>query len=477
MFRDRPSPRPALRATAARRRGIVNLPVLTLLTVLGLAAGIPVATADATPSLSSLSSSPDQGNHAMGSTVRVHQLSSGTLPGSVTASTAPVGAPGMDVSSWQGTVDWGASAANGAKFAYVKATEGTGYTNNYFGSQYNGSYDAGLLRGAYHFARPDLSDGKTQANFFADNGGGWSPDGRTLPPLLDIEYDPYGSICYGLSQAAMSQWILDFANTMQARTGRPPAIYTTTDWWSQCTGNSSGSGSEPLFIANYSSSAGPMPASWSNYTLWQYADSGAFPGDQDVFNGSLDQLSRFAAGSAFTDVGPDNGFYSQISWMASTGLSTGYPDGTYRPLNSVNRDAMAAFLYRYAGSPAYTPPATSPFTDVATTDPFYKEICWLASTRIATGYPDGTFQPGQPVNRDAMAAFLYRFQGSPAYSPPATPQFTDVGLTDQFYKEISWLASTGISTGYPDGTYRPLDPVHRDAMAAFLYRFRITFHG
>jgi lysozyme len=425
------------------------------------------------------SSSTNQGDHAMGSTIRSHQTSPSASSGTVAPLTAPSGVPGMDVSGWQGNVDWNTAAADGARFAYVKATEGTGFTNSYFAGQYNGSYNAGLIRGAYHFARPDLSTGKVQANFFVSNGGGWSPDGRTLPPLLDIEYNPYGNVCYGLSQPAMVQWIADFSNTVLGRTGRLPAIYTTTDWWTQCTGNNAGFGNQPLFIASYSSWAGPMPASWGFYSLWQYSDTGTFPGDQDVFNGSYSQLANFATGPgpAFTDVGTDYPFYAQINWMAATGISTGYPDGSYRPLNTVNRDAMAAFLYRFAGSPAYAPPSVSPFTDVAPTDPFYKEICWLASTKITTGYPNGSFMPGQPVNRDAMAAFLYRFEGSPAYTPPSASPFTDIGPTDAFYKEISWLASTGVSTGYPDGTYRPLDAVHRDAMAAFLYRLRNTFPG
>ncbi len=69
---------------------------------------------------------------------------------------------------------------------------------------------------------------------------------------------------------------------------------------------------------------------------------------------------------------------------------------------------MAAFLYRYAGSPTFTPPARSPFTDIGPGDQFYKEETWLAAQRITTGWPDGRFQPTQPITCDAMAAFLYR---------------------------------------------------------------------
>ncbi len=202
----------------------------------------------------------------------------------------------MDVSSFQGNVDWPTAASNGGRFVYIKASEATGYLNPYFGQQYDGSAAAGLMRGAYHFALPDQSSGAVQANYFVDNGGGWSADGTTLPPMLDIEYNPYGATCYGLSAAAMSAWIADFSNTVHARTDRFPTIYSTRDWWNTCTGSNPGfAGTNPLFVANYSTSPGLLPAGWGFDSIWQYSDTGIFPGDQDVFNGSMTQLRRFAA--------------------------------------------------------------------------------------------------------------------------------------------------------------------------------------
>ncbi|MHA7274476.1 CAP domain-containing protein [Arthrobacter sp. TMT4-20] len=186
--------------------------------------------------------------------------------------------------------------------------------------------------------------------------------------------------------------------------------------------------------------------------------------------------------SPFADVSTKQLFYKEMSWLASQGISTGWkePNGTstYRALVPVNRDAMAAFLYRAAGSPAYTPPKQSPFADVSTKQLFYKEMSWLSAQNISTGWKERngtrTYRPLQPVNRDAMAAFLYRAAGSPAYTPPKQSPFADVSTNQLFYKEMSWLSAQNISTGWkePNGTstYRALQPVNRDAMAAFLYR-------
>ncbi len=85
----------------------------------------------------------------------------------------------------------------------MQATEGTTYIDPRFSSHYTGATSAGLIRGGYHFAHPDSSSGATQATFFLAHGGGWSNDGKTLPGMLDIEYNPNGATCYGLSTSAM----------------------------------------------------------------------------------------------------------------------------------------------------------------------------------------------------------------------------------------------------------------------------------
>lgn len=183
----------------------------------------------------------------------------------------------------------------------------------------------------------------------------------------------------------------------------------------------------------------------------------------------------------FVDVWPTTTFSSEIGWLADRGISTGWIDGTYRPALPVSRDVMAAFLYRLAGSPYAPPPAQSPFIDVPVNYPFYKEISWLAASGISTGWiePGGaTFRPGQSITRGEMSAFLYRFEGSPEYSPSASSPFVDVSGDTTFSREIRWLAAQGISTGWAESngcrSYRPYDSVLRDVMAAFLYRTTVA---
>ncbi|MFI0979021.1 lysozyme [Streptomyces sp. NPDC021093] len=207
---------------------------------------------------------------------------------------------GHDVSGHQKNVDWRKAKKKGATFVYVKATESHTYRNPYFAQQYNGSRQVGIKRGAYHFALPHQSSGRTQAAYFVRNGGGWRADGRTLPPAVDLENNPYKKTnkrnkCYGLKPGQMVSWIRSFSDEVRRRTGRRPVIYTTTLWWNQCTGKSRAfGGNHALWLARYNSSPGALPAGWSYWTFWQFNNGrGALPGDQNLFNGSHGRLSAF----------------------------------------------------------------------------------------------------------------------------------------------------------------------------------------
>ena len=181
----------------------------------------------------------------------------------------------------------------------------------------------------------------------------------------------------------------------------------------------------------------------------------------------------------FTDVSSKTIFSKEIEALAAMGILQGWEmkNGTrqYRPLSNVKRDAVIAFIYRAMGSPAYTPPKKSPFTDVKTNNVFYKEIAWAYDTGIAEGWKmrNGTrqFRPLENIKRDAMAAFLMRAAGESAPNAKSKP-FSDVPMSMIFVDEIKWMKDTGISTGWThNNTYQPFSNTKRDAMAAFLYRW------
>ncbi len=107
-----------------------------------------------------------------------------------------------------------------------------------------------------------------------DHGGAWTNDGNTLPPLLDLENSPYTvDLCYGLSPVAIVSWVRDYEATLTTLVGRAPVIYTTQEWWHECTGDSTAFSASPLFLSRWAADPGPLPAGWDAFTLWQYAKS------------------------------------------------------------------------------------------------------------------------------------------------------------------------------------------------------------
>ncbi len=265
--------------------------MIGLLTVLVWAPTGGTAVAAPPPSDPPLQVQNQTDNHSMGITIETFE---GGQPGAAPPTGAVASVLGIDVSSYQGDVNWPGQWNAGKRFAYVKATEGTTYTNPFFTQQYNGSYGVGMIRGAYHFARPDQSSGASQARYFVEHGGGWSSDGKTLPGALDMEYNPYGATCFGKSPSGMVSWVRDFHDTYFTLTGRYPVIYTSTSWWNLCAGSGHGFGATvPLWVARYASSVGTLPSGWSYYTFWQYT---ATPIDQNRFNGAYDRLVALATG-------------------------------------------------------------------------------------------------------------------------------------------------------------------------------------
>ncbi|MBF4597269.1 hydrolase [Curtobacterium sp. VKM Ac-2889] len=225
---------------------------------------------------------------------------------SSSAAAASAGGPppgrvqGFDISAWQPSVNFRQASGNGARFVYVKATEGTSYVSSTYKQQYATAKQRNLYRGGYVYAQPSQASGAATANYFFAHGGQWSKDGKTLPPLLDIEYGSAAQgTCYGKSWSSMRSWIKDFNRTVVAKTGRYPAIYTTTDWWKRCTNNSNQFSKNPLFVAIYPvkdfTTPGTLGRSWSKWTFWQWASSGTLPGDQDVYRNDITYLKRFAS--------------------------------------------------------------------------------------------------------------------------------------------------------------------------------------
>ncbi|KAG0033012.1 hypothetical protein BGZ81_009569 [Podila clonocystis] len=193
--------------------------------------------------------------------------------------------PGIDVTELQGDVNWKAAGEAGKQFAYIMATRSIDYVNPFFSKQLDGAKIRRIVRGSFHYAEPNSSSGADQATYFLCNGGEWCNDGHTLPGAIMLEDGPNEDICWGLGPDAMVAWVMDFSATYKNKTGRLPVIYTTNDWWVQCTENSATFSDHPLWIADYYEMSDPIPGGWTFYRLWQIErDVDGDLGARDMWN-------------------------------------------------------------------------------------------------------------------------------------------------------------------------------------------------
>jgi len=216
---------------------------------------------------------------------------------------------GVDVAGYQhpggASINWRKVAKSGIKFAAVKATEGAYYRNPFALTDLAEAKAAGLSVMAYVFAIPNGNGSSAspvaQADYllkYLTSAGGTPP-----PIMLDIEYNPYGSECYGLSQPAMRSWISGFSGEIVAKTGQEPVIYGPVPWWQDCTGNATRFGQFPLWVPDYTSAAKPLiTAGWRTYAFWQYSSAGTVRGIKAPGNTDLDQMNP--ANIPLMDPGP-----------------------------------------------------------------------------------------------------------------------------------------------------------------------------
>ena len=198
--------------------------------------------------------------------------------------------PGCDVSNWQGAIDWAKVAGGGYQFALCKASEGTTFTDPTFAANWAGAKTAGLVRGAYHYCRPDL--GNTPAAEVATFARALEAAGGVAPGdviALDAETGN------GNLLAFVTGWL----QAAEAQFGCKPLLYSSPSFMQQhgLLGDAT-LAQYGLWLASWSTSAPQAPPSWTFWALWQYSAWGSVPGitgyvDLDQFAGTADQLRAY----------------------------------------------------------------------------------------------------------------------------------------------------------------------------------------
>jgi hypothetical protein len=141
----------------------------------------------------------------------------------------------------------------------------------------------------YVFANPSRASPTATVKFAVSAISAIGGERGHLPLVVDLENDPYNKSadCYRLPVPAMLAWIAGFTAQTEALTGKWPVIYTTEDWWRECTGSAGQFRHDPLWLAAFDGTRPSVPSPWRGWTFWQYSNDGSLAGirqaDLDYF--------------------------------------------------------------------------------------------------------------------------------------------------------------------------------------------------
>jgi len=254
---------------------------------------------------------------------------------------------GIDVSYWQGNINWDSVAQTNMAFAFIRTGDGY-FEDPQFERNWSEARRVGLLRGAYHYFRPN-KDIDEQADIMISKLG--TLQAGDLPPVIDLEDESmYGSY----SRATVIAKIHQFMDRVEAGTGRRVMIYTGYYWWNDIIGNDGGAFADnPLWIAQYGPTCPKIPDNWPRWTFFQTASTGRVSGisgnvDLDLFNGTMADLESLAeGGNPGGDPGqqPDDGTLEGVVFVdqgqGTSDMSWRLPGATVQVSNGSSTTAGA----------------------------------------------------------------------------------------------------------------------------------------
>ncbi|HEY0380548.1 MAG TPA: glycoside hydrolase family 25 protein [Pyrinomonadaceae bacterium] len=208
----------------------------------------------------------------------------------------------IDVSHWNGVVDYAKVVSAGVKAVYAKATNGAHNSDNTFATNVSSARQHGLLVGAYHFLLSQQNPNDQAAHFITFI----KSFNLDLLPVVDVEWDLKGKKdrWQNVPLASRIAMVGRFCEEVRSRTGKLPVIYTARTWWNPMIGTAKGHKAVkfaecPLWVARYAQTVGALPAAWSSYAIWQFAGEGRISGvkgdaDLDSLNVPLETLKASA---------------------------------------------------------------------------------------------------------------------------------------------------------------------------------------
>lgn len=174
---------------------------------------------------------------------------------------------------------------------------------------------------------------------------------------------------------------------------------------------------------------------------------------------------------AFEDVPEGSAYYDGVRWAVRAQVMNPDSETLFGADNTVTRGELIRIFYRLAGSPSVTRPDHSPYEDVDESDPNYDAYLWAREQQITSGWNDGKFHPEAPLSNASTVALLHRADGSSKIQLTGTSPFSDVTSSTPFYRQIVWASRRGVSTVSEGDAFAPTEHTSKARVTMMLYLY------
>ena len=173
----------------------------------------------------------------------------------------------------------------------------------------------------------------------------------------------------------------------------------------------------------------------------------------------------------FEDIPEGYAYYDGVRWAVRAQVMDPDSETLFGADNTVTRGELIRIFYRLAGSPPVTRPDHSPYEDVDESDPNYDAYLWAREQQITSGWNDGKFHPEAPLSNASTVALLHRADGSSKIQLTGTSPFSDVTSSTPFYRQIVWASRRGVSTVSEGDAFAPTEHTSKARVAMMLYLY------
>lgn len=384
---------------------------------------------------------------------------------------------GIDVSSWNSSINWNAVSKDGVDFAFLRvAFRGTKTGDlredpNY-STYLTGASSAGIPIGVYVFSQAlNTAEAVEEAQFALDHV---KTANIQLPIVMDYEYsDGSGRLdTAGLSQSEKTANVLAFCNTIRDA-GYEPMLYATKSFLTNDVNtNQIRNSGVKIWLAHYTTST-----SFSNYDYWQYSRAGSVQGisaDVDCnFYLTHGDLIAPTPICGFQDVLSTDWFAPAVRFAFQNRLMNGTSSTQFAPSLSLTRAMVAQVLYNFSGAPAVTQPSS--FSDVPSDQWFANAVAWAQQNGIMNGYPNNTFGANDPITRQDFSVVLYHYSSQQQLDTSTRANlnsYRDVSSVASYAQDaMQWAVASKIISGKSSTQLAPRDSATRAECAQMLKNY------